>query len=69
MRTACKPTNFSFLVSDDSKCLSQIEDSGWLGNVRRLLEISIAIASEIHNEKSTVLVAYDDGVDRTSQVR
>ena len=53
---------------DDSKYLSQIEDSGWLENIRRLLEIASAIASEIQNEKSTVLVAYDDGIDRTSQV-
>lgn len=57
-----------FFKSDDSKYLSQIEESGWLENVRRLLEISSAVASEIENEKSTVLVAYDDGVDRTSQV-
>ena len=56
------------IFSDDSKYLSQLEDSGWLGSVRRLLEIASAIASEIENEKSTVLVAYDDGVDRTSQV-
>ena len=57
------------ICSDDSKYLSQIEDSGWLENIRRLLEISSSVAWEIENEKSTVLVAYDDGVDRTSQVR
>jgi len=54
--------------TDDSKYLSQIEDSGWLENIRRLLEISSSVAWEIENEKSTVLVAYDDGVDRTAQI-
>ncbi|XP_065065007.1 uncharacterized protein LOC135691154 isoform X2 [Rhopilema esculentum] len=54
--------------TDESKYLSQLEESGWLENIRRLLEISTAIASEIENEGSAVVVAYDDGVDRTSQI-
>ena len=57
-----------YIFRDESKYLSQLEESGWLENIRRLLEISTAIASEIENEGSAVVVAYDDGVDRTSQV-
>ena len=56
-------------LRDDSKYLSALEDSGWLRQIQKLLELASSIASAIENDGSSVVVAYGQGTDRTSQVR
>eukprot|EP00794_Sanderia_malayensis_P019870 gene19870-21812_t len=54
--------------TDDSRYLSAIEDSGWLEQIRKLLETSFSVASSIENDQTSVVVAYGQGVDRTAQI-
>ncbi len=53
---------------DEGKYFSAVEDSGWLQQIGKLLEISSAVAASIENEKCSVVVAFGFGTDRTAQV-
>lgn len=54
--------------SDDSKWLSSLEDSDWLSQVSELLQTATQISVAMECDKSSVLISYEDGVDRTAQV-
>jgi len=54
--------------SDDSKWLSSLEDSDWLSQVSELLQTATQISVAMECDKSSVLISYEDGIDRTAQV-
>lgn len=54
--------------SDDSKWLSSLEDSDWLAQVSELLQTATQISVAMECDKSSVLISYEDGIDRTAQV-
>jgi len=60
--------NYGLSSSDDSKWLSSLEDSDWLTQVSELLQTATQISVAMECDKSSVLISYEDGVDRTAQV-
>ena len=60
--------NCGLFSSDDSKWLSSLEDSDWLAQVSELLQTATQISVAMECDKSSVLISYEDGVDRTAQV-
>lgn len=52
----------------DTKWFTLVEETGWLGHVRGVLQAAWHVAREVHNEGSPVLVHCSHGWDRTSQV-
>ena len=60
--------NHGLFSSDDSKWLSSLEDSDWLAQVSELLQTATQISVAMECDKSSVLISYEDGVDRTAQV-
>lgn len=60
---------FVFLsFSDDSKWLSSLDDTDWLIQVSELLQTATQISVAMECDKSSVLISYEDGIDRTAQV-
>lgn len=57
------------IFSDDGKCLSSLEDTEWLSQISELLETATQVVVAMENDKSSVVIGYEDGMDRTAQVR
>ena len=55
--------------SDDSKWHSSLDDTDWLSQVSELLQTATQISVAMECDKSSVLISYEDGIDRTAQVR
>ena len=54
--------------SDDSKWLSALDDTDWLSQISELLQTATQISVAMENDRSSVLISYEDGIDRTAQV-
>lgn len=54
--------------SDDSKWLSALDDCDWLMQVSELLKTATHISVAMDCDKSSVMISYEDGMDRTAQV-
>lgn len=54
--------------NDDSKWLSSLDDTDWLIQVSELLQTATQISVAMECDKSSVLISYEDGIDRTAQV-
>ena len=57
-----------FSSSDDNKWLSSLDDTDWLSQISELLQTATQISVAMENDKSSVLISYEDGIDRTAQV-
>ena len=57
-----------FSFSDDSKWLSALDDTDWLSQISELLQTATQISVAMENDRSSVLISYEDGIDRTAQV-
>lgn len=53
---------------DDSKWHSSLDDADWLSQVSELLQTATQISVAMECDKSSVLISYEDGIDRTAQV-
>lgn len=60
--------NDGLCCSDDSKWFSSLDDSDWLSQISELLQTATQISVAMECDKSSVLISYEDGVDRTAQV-
>ena len=58
-----------FHFSDDGRCLSSLGDTEWLSQISELLETATQVVVAMENDQSSVLIGYEDGMDRTAQVR
>lgn len=54
--------------NDDNKWLSSLDDTDWLSQISELLQTATQISVAMENDKSSVLISYEDGIDRTAQV-
>lgn len=61
--------DFHFYYSDDSKWHSSLDDADWLSQISELLQTATQISVAMECDKSSVLISYEDGIDRTTQVR
>ena len=57
-----------FPVIDDQKWLSNLENTQWLHHLHCIIQSAVKIASEVENNKISVVVHCSDGWDRTSQI-
>lgn len=62
-------STFISYYSDDSKWHSSLDDADWLSQVSELLQTATQISVAMECDKSSVLISYEDGIDRTTQVR
>lgn len=53
---------------DDSKWHSSLDDADWLSQISELLQTATQISVAMECDKSSVLISYEDGIDRTAQV-
>jgi myotubularin-related protein 1/2 len=53
---------------DDSKWLSQIEETKWLDHIKCVISGAVRIVDKVENNKTSVMVHCSDGWDRTAQV-
>lgn len=53
---------------DDGRCLSSLEDTEWLSQISELLQTATQVVVAMENDKSSVMISYEDGMDRTAQV-
>ncbi|XP_048586717.1 myotubularin isoform X2 [Nematostella vectensis] len=67
-QSACKLQAFLASKGDDSKYLSQLEETEWLTQLSELLQTATQAAVAMDCDKSSVLFSYEDGCDRTAQV-
>lgn len=63
LEEACSPS-----VADDSNWYRNIEISGWLVHIRKILAAAVRIVHCISKEELSVLVHCSDGWDRTAQL-
>ncbi|XP_062502336.1 myotubularin-related protein 2-like [Corticium candelabrum] len=53
---------------ESSRYLSALEETGWFEQLHQLLETAVNVALVMDEYNSSVLIAYEDGWDRTPQV-
>ena len=63
---ACSP---SASQTHSSPFMMGVEESGWMSQLARLLQLAGAVADLIDVQGSSVLVCLEDGWDATAQVR
>ena len=63
-----KVKDMCFPVIDDSKWLSNIDNTNWLHHLHCILSGAVKIADRVENGKTSVLVHCSDGWDRTAQL-
>lgn len=61
-------SQFSFSASDDKTFLSELAETQWLSQISELLETASLIITAMNTDKSSVLISYENGCDRTVQV-
>ncbi|XP_065833245.1 uncharacterized protein [Oscarella lobularis] len=59
---------FLYETTDAGRYYSLLDESAWLGQIHKLLSTAVEIAAAIKVQSSAVLVAYENGWDRTAQV-
>ncbi|XP_065919668.1 uncharacterized protein [Dysidea avara] len=52
----------------DSEYLSVLDESRWLKYISELLKVSCEVCVALHEERSSVMVCYEAGWDRTTQI-
>ncbi|OXA60801.1 Myotubularin-related protein 2 [Folsomia candida] len=62
LKDICYPT------IDDSKWLSNVEETRWLEHIKCIISGAVRIVDKVENNKTSVLVHCSDGWDRTSQL-
>jgi hypothetical protein len=55
-------------LSDDKTFLSDLAETQWLSQISELLETTSLIITAMSTDKSSVLISYEYGFDRTAQV-
>jgi len=54
--------------ADDTLFMSKLDETGWLGHVRQVVDASVQVAEKLAVEGASVLVHCSDGWDRTAQM-
>ena len=54
--------------SGEEEFLIALDDTQWLYRIQELLQTTAAVVTKLEEEQASVLVSYDSGLDRTTQV-
>lgn len=65
---SCTLADICYPTIDDSKWLSNVEETRWLEHIKCIISGAVRIVDKVENNKTSVLVHCSDGWDRTSQV-
>ncbi len=60
-------TDICYPTIDDSKWLSNVEETRWLEHIKCVISGAVRIVDKVENNKTSVIVHCSDGWDRTSQ--
>ena len=54
--------------SGEEEFLIALDDTQWLYRIQELLQTTAAVVTKLEEEQASVLISYDSGLDRTTQV-